>query len=199
MSRLIIWLAGGAVFAAAKTVEMLVLNRRDPDGAKRERVKRAKRSRLARLEKERRDFRDGDVQEKAYIYRVGRRGNEALAIRYGIANQLRKVREYTYYAKGGEPRRNPDRDTYYFEPANKITLRKVRKIRASVYLVELTDFGMRYAHAIIEPGSEVVEIFLPLNEELWFTEQSELELTLGGNGTFSLKELARFHVEKTVR
>lgn len=202
-------LAIGAGTIVIKGVGGLITHRRDPDGSKRKRaasIKEARKARIAagfvrrrremQLEHER--WRDGDQQSQPYNYKVGQHANEALAIRYGIANQERRVKEYVYYAKGGEERRNPDRDKIYFEPAKSIKVRKTRKIRDNVYAVELSDYRNRPAIAVIEVGTEYIKTFLPLDEARWFEEQADLELTLKGNGTFSLKELARFHVDKAV-
>ncbi len=107
--------------------------------AKQEREEAEKR----RKEYERQQHRDGDQQTTPYTYQIGKHGNESLAIRYGIANQERKVKEYWYYAKGGEQKRNPDRDKVYYEPASKIRLQKTRKVSKDLYEVLLTDFRDR--------------------------------------------------------
>jgi membrane protein implicated in regulation of membrane protease activity len=75
-----------------------------------------------RIEFERQQHRDGDQQAAPYTYQIGTHGNESLAIRYGIANQEQKVKEYQYTAKGGEQKRNPKRDKVFFEPAGTIRL-----------------------------------------------------------------------------
>lgn len=203
-------LAIGAGTIVIKGASGIVTHRRDPDNSKRKRAASIKKARKARIDAEmvrlRRErqlehegWRDGDHQSEPYVYRVGQHANEALAIRYGIANQQRRVKEYVYYTKGGEERKNPDRDKIYFEPAKSIKVRKTRKIRDDVYAVELSDYRNRPAVAVIEVGTEYIKTFLPLDETRWFEEQADLELTLKGNGTFSLKELARFHVDKAVR
>ncbi len=66
-----------------------------------------------------------------------------------------------------------------------------------MYEVLLIDYRSRKAKVIIEPGTEYVKTFYPYTEN-WFDKHSELEQTLKGNGTFNLKELATFHVQKTV-
>jgi len=151
-----------------------------------------------RNEFEHRQHRDGDQQSTPYTYKISKHGNESLAIRYGIANQEKKVEEYWYYPKGGEqPRRNPDRDKVYYEPATTIRLQKINKVGRNLYEVLLTDFRDRKAKAIIEGGTEYVKTFYPL-ENSWFNKHADLEKTLKGNGSFTLKELATFHVQKTV-
>ncbi|MEH6550087.1 MAG: hypothetical protein V7744_08895 [Pseudomonadales bacterium] len=146
---------------------------------------------------ERKQHRDADVQQSPYDYEIGRHGNESLAIRYGIANLERKVKKYWYYAKGGVRKRNPERDQVYNEPANTIRLQKTQKLAKDRYEVILSDHRDRTAIATIEVGTEYVKTFYPL-EDSWFKEHDDLETTLKGNGTFSLKELATFHVQKTV-
>ena len=131
--------------------------------AKQEREEAEKR----RKEYERQQHRDGDQQTSPYTYQIGKHGNESLAIRYGIANQERKVKEYWYYAKGGEQKRNSDRDKVYYEPASTIRLQKTRKVSKDLYEVLLTDFRDRKARAIIETGTEYVKTFYPLDDG-WF-------------------------------
>ena len=161
--------------------------------AKQEREEAEKR----RKEYERQQHRDGDQQTSPYTYQIGKHGNESLAIRYGIANQERKVKEYWYYAKGGEQKRNSDRDKVYYEPASTIRLQKTRKVSKDLYEVLLTDFRDRKARAIIETGTEYVQTFYPLDDG-WFQKYAALEETLKGNNSFTLKELATFHVQKAV-
>ena len=161
--------------------------------AKQEREEAEKR----RKEYERQQHRDGDQQTSPYTYQIGKHGNESLAIRYGIANQERKVKEYWYYAKGGEQKRNSDRDKVYYEPASTIRLQKTRKVSKDLYEVLLTDFRDRKARAIIETGTEYVKTFYPLDDG-WFEKYADLEETLKGNNSFTLKELATFHVQKAV-
>ncbi len=148
-------------------------------------------------ELQRQQHRDGDQQTTPYTYQIGRHGNESLAIRYGIANQERKVKEYLYYGKGGEQKRNPDRDKVYYEPASTIRLQKTKKVSKDLYEVLLTDFRDRKARAIIETGTEYVKTFYPLDDS-WFEKYADLEETLKGNNSFTLKELATFHVQKAV-
>lgn len=158
---------------------------------------RAEKEERERIERLRQEHRDSDQQTTPYVYKIGKHGNESLAIRYGIANQERKVKEYWYYAKGGEQKRNPDRDKVYYEPANTIRLQKTRKVSKDLYEVLLTDFRDRKARAVIETGTEYVKTFYPLDDS-WFEKYADLEKTLKGNNSFTLKELATFHVQKVV-
>jgi hypothetical protein len=118
---------------------------------------------------------------------------------YGIANLQKEVIPYYYFAKGGVKTHNPDRDRVKISDGDCIRLRKRRVIDAdkSRYEVELTDFRKRNAIAVIEPGSEYVKTFLPLDEK-WFDKHTGSEAVLKGNSTMTLKELARFHIEKTI-
>lgn len=150
-----------------------------------------------RKEFERQQHRDGDQQATPYTYQIGKHGNESLAIRYGIANQERKVKEYWYHAQGGEQKRNPDRDKVFYEPAGTIRLQKTRKVGEDLFEVLLTDFRDRKARAIIEVGTEYVKTFYPPNDS-WFEKHADLEEALKGNNSFTLKELATFHVQKAV-
>jgi hypothetical protein len=146
---------------------------------------------------EHRQHRDAEKQSTPYTYMIGKHGNESLAIRYGIANQERKTKEYWYYAKGGVKQRNSARDRVYYEPSTSIRIQKTKKISTDLYEVLLTDYRNRKARAVIEVGTEYVKTFYPL-DDVWFKKYAALEETLKGNGTFSLKELATFHVQKTV-
>lgn len=140
--------------------------------------KKENEERLAQqAEDERRSFRDADQQDKPYRYEIGRHANETLALRYGIAN-----------LNGIDGRG---------QPAKSIALRKLEKIDKNVYLVEISDFRKRKAKAVIEVGTEYVKTFLPMSED-WFSKYANLEETLKGNKTMSLRDIARFHVEKVV-
>lgn len=163
----------------------------------RSRQKERDESENRRKEAERQQHRDSDQQVRPYTYKIDRHGNEALAIRYGIANQEKKIEPYTYYKKGGELARNPSRDKVYYAPASTISLQKTKRVRDSQYEVLLTDYRDRKAIAVIEIGTEYVKTFLPMQDE-WFKKHADLELTLKGNGSFSLKELANFHILKTI-
>nr|WP_141657297.1 hypothetical protein [Thiocapsa sp. KS1] len=165
--------------------------------AERQQQKERGESENRRKEAERQQHRDSDQQVRPYTYKIDRHGNEALAIRYGIANQEKKIEPYTYYKKGGELARNPSRDKVYYAPASTITLQKTKRIRESQYEVLLTDYRDRKAIAVIEIGTEYVKTFLPMQDG-WFKKHADLELALKGNGSFSLKELANFHIQKTI-
>lgn len=130
--------------------------------------------------------RDADTQTSPFVYEIGRHANETLALRYGIANLKRGQVD--------------------FIGSDKIRLQKIGKVpdetsqnkrRSDLYRVKLSDFRDREALAVIQPGTEYVKTFYPL-EESWFERHSALELALKGNQTMTLKEIAHFHIEKTV-
>ena len=114
-----------------------------------------------------------------------------------IANLEKKTKEYWYYARGGERKRNPDRDRIYYAPAETIKVQKTKRLKDDQYEVLLTDFRNRKAKAIIEPGTDYVKTFYPMSED-WFDKYANLETVLKGNSSFSLKELATFHVQKVI-
>lgn len=151
------------------------------------------------------EHRDADVQKTPYRYEVSKHANQTLAIRYGIANTTKKTVPYYYYAKGGVKKRNPDRDKIKIVDANTILLRKIKPLSEdNCYLVELTSFKKRKAIAIHHKGEDGIRTFYPINtntntvDEQWWGRNKELEIALKDNKTFSLKELATFHVNKTV-
>lgn len=172
--------------------------------AERERIKLecAEQERI-KLEKERIEHRDADSQDKPYEYECKGHPNVTLAIRYGIANLKKEVKEYWYHGRGGEKMRNPDRDTISIVPADTIRLQKIEKIKsdseASHYLARLTDFGNRKVIVCIQNHSETVKTFYP-NPDYpdWGERYADLESALKDNPTFSLKELANFHIQKVV-
>jgi hypothetical protein len=153
----------------------------------------------AELEEARARHRDADTQSEPYTYGCVGRPNRTLALRYGIANQEKVVEEYWFYGPGGAKERNPARDRVRFNEATQISLRKIEKVRsdggANVYLAELPEWGNRKVHVAIAPGSENVKEFLPIAPDSWFDKHVHLEEPLKDNRTFSLKELAKFHVD----
>lgn len=146
---------------------------------KEEKRKEEDEKRIAKLaEDARRKFRDADQQNTHYRYEIGRHANETLALRYGIAN-----------LNGVDGRGRP---------AKFINLRKIERVDSNVYLVEISDFRKRKAKAVIEVGTEYVKTFLPMSDD-WFSKHADLEKALKGNKTMSLKDIARFHIEKVVK
>lgn len=148
-------------------------------------------------ERARKEHRDADVQTTPYVYETGKHANEALAIRYGIANQEKHIKEYTYFAIGGVKTRNPDRDSSTLVPSEKIVIRKIKYLGNNEFLATLPNHGDRKVRVVIEKGTEYVKTFLPL-EDIWFQNYAALETTLKNNNSFSLKELASFHVQKAI-
>lgn len=130
------------------------------------------------------EHRDSESQDIPYTYRIGRHANETLALRYGIANLERKEPSYSQHAR----------------EAKTIRLQKIEKIKGNkdLYRVKITDFRDREALAIIEKGTDYVKTFYPKDRE-WFEKYSNLEEALKGNRTMPLSEIARFHIEKTIK
>ena len=119
--------------------------------------------------------RDSEVQNEPYVYSIGQHGNEALALRYGIVNRKQSSSL----------------------PSSKIKIQKTEKIGDDKYKVKLVDFGDKDAVVIHEPGTDYIKTFYPLNEE-WFTEHNDLETALKNTGSFTLKELAKFHIDTLI-
>ena len=150
---------------------------------------------IDRIERLRQMYRDAPYQEEPYTYHIDKHANEALAIRYGIANQTRRTIPYWFTATGGVQKRNPSRDTFHFVDAEIIRLQKTKQIELDLYEVVLTDYRNRPAKAIIEQGKEYVKTFYPYDDD-WFKKHGEFDRSLKGNETFSLKELAAFYVQR---
>ena len=125
--------------------------------------------------------RDADSQTTPYDYQCVGHPNRTLALRYGIANL----------------QRDPDNHRRMV-PNDRIRLRKVKRLLNDHHLAELPDFGNREVRVVIEHGTEIVKTFYPLHED-WFGKHRDLELVLKENKTFTLKDLAMLHVQKTVK
>jgi uncharacterized membrane protein len=166
------------------------------EAAKNRRAREAIERKLAERKKQEL-LRDAEAQDVPYEYAIGRHGNETLAIRYGIANLKKEIIPYFYHVKDGVKKRNPDRDKIVWKDSETIRLKKLEKIGLSKYEVQLSDFRDRRAVAIIEVGTDYVKTFYPIDEG-WFKIHRGLEEVLKGNRSMSLKELAHFHVEKTI-
>lgn len=149
-------------------------------------------------ERKRVAHRDADTQTEAYRYRCIGHPNVTLAIRYGIANTKKVVKEYRYAGADGEQFHNPARDKVTYESEDTILIRKIQRIQKDRFIAELPDFGNRTVVVILEDGSESVKTFYPM-DDAWFDKHQDLERVLKDNKTFTLHELARFHVEKAIR
>lgn len=143
-----------------------------------EAVKRAKEDLKAAKDK----HRDAETQDTPYRYQIGRHGNVTLAIRCGIANY-----RYARSGQGYEPKEEQDF----------ILVQKVSKVATDKYLAKLPDFSDRLVQVIIEPGTEFVKTFYPLDENKWFQKYGQLEQVIKDNKLYSIAELAKLHVEKT--
>lgn len=125
------------------------------------------------LDKVNQKKRDSETQNESCLYKIGQHGNEALALRYGIVNQKNGNVSY------------------------QIRLQKIEKLSTNKFKVKLIDFGNKEAIAIHELGTDYVKTFYPLNEA-WFKEHDDLETALKNTGSFSLKELAKFHIDTLI-
>lgn len=160
----------------------------------------------ARIEQDRLEaLRDSDQQSEPYTYEIGTHGNQTLAIRYGIANTAVETIPYYYFAKGGVKTRNYDRDRKKVVNSDNIKLKKVKRLKGeNQFLVMLSGFKNRKAIAIHVTGEEYIRTFYPIHVSLddvdheWWQRNPELEAVLKDNKTFTLKEMAKFHVDKTV-
>ena len=130
-------------------------------------------------EAERIKHRDADSQTSAYEYSCVGHPNNTLAIRYGIANLERN-------------------ENGRFVPSNLIALRKLEKLKEHHYLAVLPDYGNRRVRVVIEPGTEEVKTFYPLDDD-WFHKHADIERTLKDNKTFTLKQLAMLHAQKVIK
>ena len=67
-----------------------------------------------------------------------------------------------------------------------------------------SDYRDRRAIVIHEEGKPYVPTFYPFDvqkediERDWFKRNKDIELVLKGNSTMTIKEIAKFHIEKTV-
>lgn len=178
----------------------VIKKRRDGEN-KRKIALQAARAEQERLER----LRDSDHQSEPYTYEIGKHANQTLAIRYGIANTTLETIPYYYYAKGGIKKRNYDRDRKRVVNSDTIKLRKIKRLSGNnQFLGELSGFKKRKAVAIHIAGEEFIRTFYPINatsddvDHDWWQRNPELEAALKDNKTFTLKEMAKFHVEKTV-
>lgn len=149
--------------------------------------------------------RDSDEQSVPYDYEIGMHGNQTLALRYGIANLQVKNIPYYYFGKGGVKKRNASRDRKEVTASLTIRLRKLKRLEGdNIFLVELSDFKNRKAIAVHVKGDDFIKTFYPINpltntvDNDWWLRNSDLELVLKDNKSFTLKELAKYHVEKTI-
>jgi hypothetical protein len=129
-------------------------------------------------------MRDADVHVRPFEYKCAGHPNRQLALRYGIANRVKKE--------------NTDPNSRLMVDASTITLMKIERLSHATFLARLPAYNNRVVRVVIEPGTDYVKTFLP-REDSWFAEHADLEEVLKDNPTFTLKELATFHVQKAVR
>jgi hypothetical protein len=132
----------------------------------------------AESERIRCEWRDADSQDTPYEYECVGHPNRTLALRYGISNHAS--------AEG------------HWQELRRIKLRKLQQLHTDEegahYLAELPAFGNRQVRVVIQPGTDYVKTFYPMSKD-WFERHKDLEMILKDNPTFTLKELATFHVQ----
>lgn len=126
-------------------------------------------------------FLDQDSQQIPAEYSIGQHALETLALRYGAIYSGRKIK-----IKKIRPVGMYD------------TISKTEIIINDCYLVSLCDLIDRKALAIIEKGTNYIKTFYPF-EKQWFDINFDLETVLKGNENFSIKEIARFHIDRSKR
>lgn len=125
---------------------------------------------------------DSETQLRPHIYDCVGHPNRTLALRYGIANLVS--------------------DSDKLIPADHIELRRIKKVAEDEngvhYHAELPAFANRIVRVVIRPGTDLILTFYPMSPS-WFEEHADLEELLKDNKTFTLKELAVFHVQEVLR
>jgi hypothetical protein len=125
---------------------------------------------------------DSETQLRPHIYDCIGHPNRTLALRYGIANLVS--------------------DSDKLIPADHIELRRIKKVAEDEngvhYHAELPAFANRIVRVVIRPGTDLILTFYPMSPS-WFEEHADLEELLKDNKTFTLKELAVFHVQEVLR
>ena len=124
-----------------------------------------------------RELRDSDVHSEAVYYEIrGRHPLETLAMRYGIAHLER--------GQDGKMRES-----------NSIMLRKVEPLGSDRFRVTLPGYRDREVIAVIQKGEDFVRTFYPSDPD-WFQKNAEWEAVIKGNSTWSLKDIAKMHVDR---
>ena len=167
--------------------------RKDREAADREALEAKSRAALAEAaqrEQERQRHRDADYQDSPYTYEVGRHANEALAIRYGIANQELQIAEDHRFSNSSLHSRNVHPDMEHWIPSRTITIQKLEPLGNNQFIAALTDHGNRKVRVVIEKGTEYVKTFLPI-DDAWFETHRKLEETLKHNNSFTLRKVCK--------
>lgn len=145
-------------------------------------IERLRKEKIERLRKEAErlrliELRDSDTQDSPYRYDIGRHARETLALRYGIP----------HVGRGGD-RSGRELDT--------ILIRKTRLLEVNRYEVVLPEYRDRKAIAVIEKGTEYVKTFYPQDGSKWWDRNGDWEEVLKGNSGFTIKDMARMHIER---
>ncbi|KZY79077.1 MULTISPECIES: hypothetical protein [unclassified Oleiphilus] len=121
-------------------------------------------------------------KDEPLLYKCFGHPNRTLALRYGILNQSKL---------SGEVREN---DT--------IRLLKMGYVDGfegrGHYWAELVDFNNAKVRVVIEDGADFVNTFYPASDREWFEKYKALEQILKNAEAFTLKELAKYHLDLVV-
>ncbi|KZY47917.1 hypothetical protein A3732_06300 [Oleiphilus sp. HI0050] len=66
------------------------------------------------------------------------------------------------------------------------------------YWAELVDFNNAKVRVVIEDGADFVNTFYPASDREWFEKYKALEQILKNAEAFTLKELAKYHLDLVV-
>lgn len=122
-------------------------------------------------------WRDADTQDRPFEYIIGRHALETLSLRYGIPHLTKNE-----YGK--------------VTGAKSIRIQKIKYLEKDRYLSKLPDYRDREVIAVIEKGTDFVKTFYPICGEEWFERNKSWEDSLKGNRGFTIKDMARMHVDR---
>ena len=122
------------------------------------------------------------LQADAFSFKCWGHPNRTLAMRYGLLNQShaggRLIENDTIqlikqgYVKGFEDRGH--------------------------YWAKLVDFDNTKVRVVIDEGADYINTFYPINDREWFDNYAPVERILKNAEAFSLKELAKYHLDLVV-
>lgn len=133
-----------------------------------------------RLKRERleREARDKPISDELVSFKCIGHPNRTLALRYGVMNTEDDSENNTIrllkkgYVPGFEERGH--------------------------YYAELYDYENTKVRVVIDEGSDYINTFYPLSDKEWFEKYETLEKLLKNNDSFTLKELAKYHIDVVV-
>ncbi|KZY43420.1 MULTISPECIES: hypothetical protein [unclassified Oleiphilus] len=122
--------------------------------------------------------RDKPYSEHPVVFNCTGHPNRTLALRYGVMNAENGVEKNTIrLVKQGLVQGFEGRGHYY---------------------AELCDYENTKVRVVINEGSDYINTFYPLSDEEWFQKYETLEKLLKNNDSFTLKELAKYHIDVVV-